>query len=100
MAKISKRALSVPGSATMAVATRAKELKAQGRDIISFGAGEPDFDTPQYIKDTAIAALNAGKTNYTPTPGIPQLRQAIADKLKRENSLNYSPAQIIVNLGA
>lgn len=100
MAKISKRALSVPGSATMAVATRAKELKAQGKDVISFGAGEPDFDTPQYIKDAAINALNSGKTGYTPTPGIPELRQAIADKLKKENSLDYTPAQIIVNIGA
>jgi aspartate aminotransferase len=100
MAKISKRAMSVPASATMAVAARAKELKAEGRDVIGFGAGEPDFDTPQYIKDAAIKALNEGKTGYTATPGIPQLRTAIADKLKKENGLDYAMAQIIVNIGA
>ena len=100
MIKISKRAMSVPGSATMAVDSRAKELKAQGKDVIGFGAGEPDFDTPQYIKDAAIKALNEGKTGYTDTPGIVQLRQAIADKLKNENGLNYKPTEIIVNIGA
>jgi len=100
MSKISKRALSVPGSATMAVDSRAKELKAQGRNVISFGAGEPDFDTPQYIKDAAVKALNGGKTGYTATPGILELREAIANKLKTENSLTYSAKQIIVNIGA
>ncbi len=100
MSRISKKALAVPGSATMAVDSRAKELKAQGKDVISFGAGEPDFDTPQYIKDAAIKALNAGKTGYTATPGIPELREAIANKLKTENSLNYTAKQVIVNIGA
>jgi aspartate aminotransferase len=84
----------------MAVASRAKELKAQGKDVIGFGAGEPDFDTPQYIKDAAIKALNEGKTGYTATPGIPELRKAISDKLKKDNGLNYEPSQIIVNIGA
>ena len=98
--KVSKRAQSVPPSATMAVDTKMKELKAKGVDIVGFGAGEPDFDTPQYIKDATIAALKAGKTKYTPTPGIPELRKIIAEKLLKENNLNYKPEQIIVNIGA
>ncbi|MHC4552749.1 MAG: pyridoxal phosphate-dependent aminotransferase [Planctomycetota bacterium] len=98
--KISQRAQAVPPSATMAVTTRAKEMKAEGIDVVSFAAGEPDFDTPDFIKDAAIEAMKAGKTGYTATPGIPELRQAIADKLKAENGLDYSPAQIVVNIGA
>jgi aspartate aminotransferase len=97
--KISKRAQDVPASATIAVTSRAKQLKAQGVDVIGFGAGEPDFDTPDYIKDAAIEALKAGKTKYTPAAGIVELRTAIADKLKKENGLDYSPDQIIVNIG-
>ena len=98
--KTSQRAQSVPPSATMAVTTRAKEMKAQGIDVVSFAAGEPDFDTPNFIKEAAIEALKAGKTGYTATPGIPELRKAIADKLKTENNLDYTPEQIIVNIGA
>jgi len=98
--KVSKRASAVPPSATIAVTSRAKELKAQGVDVVSFGAGEPDFDTPDYIKDAAIKALKAGRTKYTATPGIIELRTAIADKLQRENGLKYSPDQIIANIGA
>jgi len=98
--KVSKRAQAVPVSATMAVTSRAKELKAQGLDVISFGAGEPDFDTPQYIKDAAINAINAGKTGYTATPGIIELRKAISAKFKKENDLDYAPEQIVVNIGA
>ena len=98
--KISARAQSVPPSATMAVATRAKEMKAAGIDVVSYGAGEPDFDTPDFIKDAAIAALKAGKTGYTPTPGIPELRKAISEKFKKDNGLDYAPEQIVVNLGA
>jgi len=98
--KVSKRAQAVPPSATMAVTARAKELKAQGVDIISYGAGQPDFDTPDYIKEAAINAIKAGKTKYTATPGILQLRTAIAEKLKTRNNLNYEPSQIIVNIGA
>jgi aspartate aminotransferase len=97
--KISKRAQDVPASATIAVTARAKELKAQGVDVVGFGAGEPDFDTPDYIKDAAIEALKAGKTKYTPAAGIIELRTAIAAKLKNENGLTYSPEQIIVNMG-
>ncbi len=98
--KISKRAQAVPPSATMAVTSRAKELKAQGVDVISFGAGEPDFDTPAYIKEAAIKALKAGRTKYTAAAGIIELRRAIATKLQNENGLKYSPDQIIVNIGA
>ena len=98
--KVSKRAEAVPPSATLAVSSRAKELKAQGVDVVSYGAGEPDFDTPDYIKDAAITAMKAGKTKYTPAAGIVELRTTIADKLKKENGLEYTPAQVIVNIGA
>ena len=98
--KVSQRAASVPPSATMAVATRAKEMKAQGLDVLSFSAGEPDFDTPDFIKETAIKAIKEGKTGYTATPGMPELRKAISDKLLKENGLTYAPEQIIVNIGA
>ena len=97
--KISQRAQSVPPSMTIAVTARAKELKAEGVDIVGFGAGEPDFDTPQYIKDAAIKAIQAGQTKYTAVAGIPELRKAIVDKLKLDNGLDYSPDQVIVNVG-
>ena len=86
-------------SATLAVTSKALELKAQGRDIISLGAGEPDFDTPEHIKDAAIAAMRAGKTKYTNVDGIPELKAAIAAKFKRENELTYKPSQISVGTG-
>ena len=86
-------------SATIAVATKARQLKAQGRDIISLSAGEPDFDTPQNIKDAAIAALAAGKTKYTDVDGIPELKAAIVAKFKRENGLDYKPSQVSVGTG-
>ena len=98
--KISKRAMAVIDSPTMAVATKAMEMKAKGIDVVSFGAGEPDFDTPDYIKDAAIAALKAGQTKYTATTGTPDLRKAICAKLEKENGLKYAPNQVIVNLGA
>ncbi len=97
--KVSKRAQDVPPSATIAVTARAQELKAQGVDVVGFGAGEPDFDTPDYIKDAAIDALKAGKTKYTAAAGIVELRAAIAEKLQKDNGLEYSPDQIIVNIG-
>lgn len=97
--KVSKRAQEVPASATIAVTSRAQQLKAQGVDVIGFGAGEPDFDTPDYIKNAAIEALKAGKTKYTPAAGIIELRTAIAAKLKKENGLDYSTEQIVVNIG-
>lgn len=98
--KVSQRAQAVPPSATIAVTSRAKEMKAQGLDVLSFGAGEPDFDTPQFIKDAAIESLKKGQTKYTPAVGIPDLRKAIADKLLKENNLKYAPEQVVVNLGA
>ena len=97
--KVSKRAQAVPPSATIAVTARAKQLKAEGVDIIAFAAGEPDFDTPDYIKDAAIKAMKEGKTKYTAAPGIIELRTAIAEKLKKDNGLNYTPEQIVVNIG-
>lgn len=87
-------------SATIAISTLASELKAKGRDVLSFSAGEPDFDTPQVIKDEAIRALNSGFTKYTAVPGIPELREAIVKKLKRENGLSYTPKQVLVSNGA
>jgi aspartate aminotransferase len=86
-------------SATIAVATKARQLKAEGRDIISLSAGEPDFDTPQNIKDAAKAAIDKGYTKYTDVDGIPELKAAIAAKFKRDNDLDYKPFQISVGTG-
>jgi len=86
-------------SATIAVSTKARELKAQGRDIISLSAGEPDFDTPQDIKDAAKRALDQGKTRYTDVDGIPELKAAIVAKFKRDNRLDYKPSQVSVGTG-
>ena len=97
--KISKRAASLAPSLTLAIDSKAKAMKAAGQDVVGFGAGEPDFDTPQHIKDAAAKALAAGFTKYTPSAGIPELRQAIADKFLRENGLIYKPSQIIVSCG-
>ncbi|MEL6281914.1 MAG: pyridoxal phosphate-dependent aminotransferase [Pseudomonadota bacterium] len=89
----------VKPSPTIAVTNMARELKAAGRDVIGLGAGEPDFDTPQNIKDAAKAAIDAGKTKYTAPDGIPELKEAIAAKFKRENGLEYTPAQVSVGTG-
>ena len=97
--KISQRAASLAPSLTLAIDSKAKAMKAEGLDVVGFGAGEPDFDTPQHIKDAAIKALNEGFTKYTPSSGIPELRQAIADKFQRENGLSYKPSQVIVSCG-
>ncbi|MBO6853011.1 MAG: pyridoxal phosphate-dependent aminotransferase [Marivivens sp.] len=86
-------------SPTIAMTTRAAELRAEGRDIIALSAGEPDFDTPEPIKEAAIAAIRAGKTKYTAVDGIPELKQAICGKFARENGLTYTPAQISVGTG-
>jgi len=86
-------------SATIAVTQMARDLKAKGKDVISLSVGEPDFDTPQNIKDAAIAAINRGETKYTPVAGIVPLREAIAAKFKRENGLDYKPSQTIVGTG-
>jgi len=97
--KISRRAASLAPSLTLAIDSKAKQMKADGIDVVGFGAGEPDFDTPQHIKDVCAKALADGFTKYTPAAGIPELRQAIADKFKRDNGLNYKPAQVIVSCG-
>ena len=97
--KISKRAASLAPSLTLAIDSKAKAMKAAGEDVVGFGAGEPDFDTPQHIKDAAAKALADGFTKYTPSAGIPELREAIASKFKRENGLTYQSSQIIVSCG-
>ncbi len=89
----------VKPSATIAVSQKARELKAQGRDVIGLGAGEPDFDTPDNIKRAAVDAIDRGMTKYTPVAGIPELRRAIADKFARENGLTYAPDQVIAGTG-
>ncbi|MBB3993534.1 aspartate aminotransferase [Sulfitobacter undariae] len=99
MELLSRTLARVKPSPTIAVTTKAQELKAAGRDVIGLGAGEPDFDTPQNIKDAAVAAIAAGKTKYTAVDGIPELKQAICAKLKRDNSLEYTPSQISVSSG-
>ncbi len=86
-------------SQTIAMATKARELKAKGRDVISLSAGEPDFDTPDNIKEAAVRALKEGKTKYTDVDGIPELKAAIAAKFKRENGLDYRPSQVSVGTG-
>jgi aspartate aminotransferase len=97
--RISHRAASLSPSLTLAIDAKAKAMKAAGEDVVGFGAGEPDFDTPQHIKDAAAKALAAGFTKYTPSSGIPELREAIAAKFKNENGLTYKPSQIIVSCG-
>ena len=99
MELLSETLARVKPSPTIAVTTKAAELKAAGRDVIGLGAGEPDFDTPQNIKDAAIAAIAAGKTKYTAVDGIPELKQAICEKFKRDNGLDYKPSQVSVGSG-
>ncbi len=97
---LSKRVNVLSESLTIAISSLARDLKASGKDVLSFSAGEPDFDTPQRIKDAAIEALNKGMTKYTAVEGTVECRKAIANKLKRENGLEYAPNQIVVNVGA
>lgn len=97
---LSERIQTLSPSLTMTIAALARELKADGKDILSFSAGEPDFGTPQRIKDEAIKAINDGFTQYTAVAGIPELLQAVATKLKKDNNLEYAPSDIIVSNGA
>ncbi|MBU1667092.1 pyridoxal phosphate-dependent aminotransferase [bacterium] len=97
---LSKRIQTLSSSLTIAITTLAQELKAEGKDILSFSAGEPDFDTPEVIKNAAKDALDAGKTKYTAVPGVPELLSAVAGKLKRDNNLDYEPKMIQTNNGA
>jgi aspartate aminotransferase len=98
--EISARAAQLTPSLTLSIDSKAKAMKAEGIDVCGFGAGEPDLDTPDHIKAAAIAALEAGFTKYTPSGGLPELRQAIAEKLEADNQLKYRPSQIIVSSGA
>lgn len=98
--KINKRVESVEGSSTLAITAKAKELKSKGIDIVNFAGGEPDFDTPQSIKDAAVAAMAAGQTKYTPSTGTVELKKAISEKFKKDNNLEYSANQIAVSCGA
>jgi aspartate aminotransferase len=100
MIKLSKRAAGIQASPTLAITAKAKKLKAEGKDVLAFGAGEPDFDTPDHIKQAAIAAINAGFTKYTPSAGTDELRSAIAAKLKKDNGIEVTPAQVVVSNGA
>ncbi len=97
---LSHRALAMNEPATIAMAKKSRELAAKGFDVINLSFGEPDFQTPQYIKDAAKQAIDEGFTFYTPVPGIPELRQAICDKFKRDNQLDFLPSQIVVSTGA
>ncbi|MGV8980317.1 pyridoxal phosphate-dependent aminotransferase [Clostridium sp.] len=97
---LSEKAKQISPSLTLDITAKAKKMKADGIDVIGFGAGEPDFNTPQNIQDAAIRAIQEGKTKYTAASGIIELKQAIIRKLKSENSLNYIPSQIIVSTGA
>ncbi|MBW7911450.1 MAG: aminotransferase class I/II-fold pyridoxal phosphate-dependent enzyme, partial [Alphaproteobacteria bacterium] len=96
---IATRLDKIKPSATLALAAKAQELKAEGKDVIGLSVGEPDFDTPDFIKDAAKKAMDAGKTKYTPVPGTPELRKAIVEKFKRENNLTYTAEQVIVGTG-
>ncbi|HEX4629981.1 MAG TPA: pyridoxal phosphate-dependent aminotransferase [Chthoniobacterales bacterium] len=98
--EISARAAQLSPSLTLSIDSKAKAMKAEGIDVCGFGAGEPDFDTPEHIKQAAIAALEGGFTKYTPSAGLPELRQAIADKLEADNQLSYRPSQVVVSSGA
>ena len=98
--KLSERAINALPSPTLTIAAKANALKAEGRDLVSFSAGEPDFDTPQNVKDAAIKAIEAGQTKYTASSGTPALKNAIAAKLERDNGLVYKPNQIIASAGA
>jgi aspartate aminotransferase len=97
---ISQRALNLPTSTTLAVTARVRQLKAEGQDIVGLGVGEPDFDTPAFIKQAAIDALLAGKTKYAPVPGDPDARQAIAEKLTGENGISCAADDIVISAGA
>jgi aspartate aminotransferase len=98
--EISSRAAQLTPSLTLTIDSKAKAMKSEGLDVCGFGAGEPDFDTPEHIKAAAVAALEAGFTKYTPSSGIPELRQAISEKFATDNLLEYRPSQVIVSNGA
>ncbi len=98
--ELANRVLSLTPSTTLAITAKAKELKEQGEDVIGLGAGEPDFNTPQHILDAAVTSMNEGFTKYTPSAGLPALKQAIIKKFETDQGLTYKPAEIIVGNGA
>lgn len=98
--QLSQRCLSIAASLTLEIDAQAKRMRAEGLDVIGFGAGEPDFDTPSFIKDAAKEALDKGMTKYTPASGTAALKQAVCDKFRRDNGLSYEPAQIVISNGA
>ncbi|MBE3588948.1 MAG: pyridoxal phosphate-dependent aminotransferase [Thermoanaerobacteraceae bacterium] len=98
--RLAERAKNISPSPTLAIDARAKKMIAAGEKVVNFGAGEPDFDTPEHIREAAIAAIRAGMTRYTPVAGTMQLRQAIVDKLRNDNGLDYRPEEIVVSAGA
>ncbi|ADO44419.1 aminotransferase class I and II [Hydrogenobacter thermophilus TK-6] len=97
---LSKRVSHIKPAPTLQISAKINELKAKGVDLVGFGAGEPDFDTPDFVKEACIRALKDGKTKYTPSAGILELREALSEKLQRENSVQYSPSEIVVTAGA
>src|SRR3970040_452269 len=97
--RLSDRVGRIKPSPTLAVTSRAQALKAQGKDVIGLGAGEPDFDTPDHIKEAAIRAIRDGFTKYTPVDGTPGLKKAVIAKFKRDNNLDYAPDEILVSVG-
>ncbi|MBO5930482.1 MAG: pyridoxal phosphate-dependent aminotransferase [Clostridia bacterium] len=97
---LSEKVKRISPSSTLAIDSKFKQMKADGIDVVGFGTGEPDFDTPDYIKQAAIEAINSGKTKYTPAAGTMELRKAVCEKLQNENGLHYEPSQIIISNGA
>lgn len=98
--RLAERFKKINPSETLAITAKVKKLKAEGHDVINFAAGEPDFDTPDFIKEAAIKAINSGFTKYTPASGIPELKESICKKFKTDNNIDYSPNQVIVSCGA
>jgi len=98
--RLADRIKKINPSSTLAITSKAKKLKSDGKDIVNFAAGEPDFDTPDFIKNAAIEAINCGFTKYTPTTGIPELKKLISEKFKKDNQLGYASDQIVVSCGA
>jgi aspartate aminotransferase len=98
--RLAGRLKKINPSSTLAHTAKAKKLKSEGKDIVNLAAGEPDFDTPDFIKDAAIQAIKSGFTKYTPTTGIPELKKLICEKFRKDNGLDYEPSQIVVSCGA
>ena len=97
---LSKKAMEISPSLTLAITAKAKKMKAEGIDVIGFGAGEPDFNTPKNIQQAAIKAIEAGQTRYTAASGIIELKEAVVNKFKKDNNLTYKTSQIIISTGA